>query len=324
MTIVEAFLLGLACNACTPSPASEASAEISVRQGEPGNFEIRSDEWVSLHFFAYHATRADAGLDDQESLALLERDAELLAHPQIAASFAPLAKLYRPVIDMPLVRGGLFGFLLSLDEAPGSIQDPESRAALEAFMPTYRTYFWPRHRAMAELFAHDMNAEIAAHGPAMADAVARQLDSDWGDTDYRVYVAPYVNWAGAMSGAGHVYLSAQEVEFANHALEIFFHETAHNRPIGEKIRPAADAALEAHGLENPRFWHYLLFHATGRAAQEVLGSDYVTYAKATGLADREDTKPWYDALEAVWDDHDTLEARAMAAAAVVAAQREVP
>ena len=51
----------------------------------------------------------------------------------------------------------------------------------------------------------------------------------------------------------------------------------------------------------------------------MLGDDYVTYTEATGLRTREDTKPWYDALEAVWDEHDTLEDRAMAAAALVAA-----
>ena len=46
----------------------------------------------------------------------------------------------------------------------------------------------------------------------------------------------------------------------------------------------------------------------------------MTEPSATGLAAREDTKPWYDALEAVWDVHDNLEDRAMAAAALVAAQ----
>ena len=323
MTIIEAFLLSLTCSMLEPAtqPQSQlAEASVALPDGESTDrFQLGTSEWVALHFFAYHATRAQAGLDDWMSVPLLPKDAALLANPTIAAEFAPVAELYTPVMELPLVRGGLFSFLIGLDEAPESIEDPDNRAVLEAFMPIYRKYFWPRHRAMAELFAHEMRAEIAIHGPAMAAAVADELDSGWGDRDYTVYALPYVNWAGAMSGAGHVYLSAQEEELANPPLEIFFHETAHNRPIGEKIRPAAEAALAAHGLESDRFWHYLLFYATGRAAKRVLGDDYVTYTEATGLRTREDTKPWYDALEAVWDEHNTLEDRAMAAAALVAA-----
>jgi hypothetical protein len=73
-------------------------------------------------------------------------------------------------------------------------------------------------------------------------------------------------------------------------------------------------------LENDRFWHYLQFKAMGEAARRVLGEDYVPYARATGLAGRDDTKIWYDALDAVWDRYDSLEDRAMAAAAIVAAE----
>lgn len=325
MTIIEALAFSLTCSILDPAtqPQDQPAKASAALPGDEAidRFQLSTSEWVALHFFAYHATRAQADLDDWMSVPLLPEDAALLANPTIAAQFAPVAELYTPVMEMPLVRGGLFSFLLGLDEAPASIEDPENRAVLKGFMPTYRKYFWARHRAMAELFAYEMRAEIATRGPAMAAAVADELDSAWGDRDYTVYALPYVNWAGAMSGAGHVYLSAQEKELSNHPLEIFFHETAHNRPIGEKIRPAAEAALEANGLENNRFWHYLLFYATGRAAKRVLGDDYVTYIEATGLRTREDTKPWYDALEAVWDNHDTLEARAMAAAALVAAEQ---
>lgn len=314
--VAAVLVAGLA----VPAPAAP-EVDMSIANADLDQFRLGTNEWVSMHFFAYHAARAKAGIDDRMSVKLLPQDAALLDNPEIAAAFAPVAELYGPVMEMPLIRGGLFGFLLQLDEAPGSIEADENRAVLEGFMPTYRKYFWARHRAMAELFAHDIRVAVDAHGPAMIEAVANRLGSEWGDEPYQVWVSPYVNWAGAMSGARRVYFSAQDKDVAKHALEVFFHETAHNRPIGAPIRPAATAALEAHGMENPRFWHYLLFYATGRAAQDVLGEDYVTYPVATGLAARADTKPWYDALDATWDDHETLEDRAMAAVAYIAAQQ---
>ena len=283
-------------------------------------FEIRVSEWVSLHFFAFHAARLRHDKKYRGFVALLPEDRTLLENPAIAAAFEPLARAYDPVLDNRLFRGGLFSTVKSLDAA--ETIDPELRAAFDAFMPTYRTYFWPRHRALAEQSAHAMRTQIATNGEAMANAVAEELGTSWGTSDYVFYLAPYTNWSGALSNDNHVYMSALDENIARYPLEMFFHESAHGEPIGSTIEPAADAALAAHGLESDRFWHYILFTATGKAAQRVLGEDYVPYSIGTGLTEAEGSKVWYDALLSVWDEHDTLEARAIAAAALVAAQRD--
>lgn len=310
--------IALACLACQPAPAppgQPAPAAIDLDR-----FEIRTSEWVSLHFFAFHAARALNGEDyGFRTVPLFPEDAALLEDPAIAAAFEPVAEMYAPVLDNRLFLGRLFSIARQLGEGPEAIENPEIRATFEAFMPTYREHFWPRHRAMAEGFAARLRADLSVHGPALLAATADQLDAAWGDVDYLTYVSAYTNWAGAFSNDNILFLSAAHPDIGDHALEIYVHETAHGEPIGNTIRPAADAALAAHGLEHDRFWHYLQFKATGEAARRVLGDDYVPYARATGLADRRDTKAWYDALDAVWEEYDSLEDRAMAAVAIVAA-----
>ena len=290
---------------------------------ELDRFEIRTSEWVSLHFFAFHAARALSGEDyGYRTVPLFPEDAALLEDSAIVAAFAPVAEMYAPVLDRRLFRGPLFAVARQLGEGPETIEDPEIRSTFEAFMPTYRQHFWPRHREMADAFAARLRTEMSTHGPALLAAAADELDATWGDARYLTYVTAYANWAGAFSNDNIVFLGAADPDVAAHALEIYVHELAHGEPIGNTVRPAAEAALAAHGLENDRFWHYLQFKATGEAARRVLGEDYVPYVRATGLADRGDTGIWYDALDAAWERYDTLEERAMAAAAIVAAARD--
>lgn len=311
----------LACLSC--QTASKATRQPMPGSIELDRFDIRTSEWVSLHFFAFHAARALSGEDyGYRTVPLFPEDAALLEDSAIAAAFAPVAEMYAPVLSQPLFRGALFAIARQLGEGPQAIEDPEVRSTFEAFMPTYRQYFWPRHQEMAEAFAAKVRAGLAAHGPALLAATADELDSTWGDARYTTYVSAYVSWAGAFSNDNILFLGAADPDIAAHALEMYVHETAHGEPIGNTIRPAADAALAAYGLEHDRFWHYLLFKATGEAARRVLGEGYVPYARATGLASRSDTRIWYDALDAAWEQHDDLQERAMAAVAIVAAEQK--
>lgn len=307
-------LVCLSCQTVPEAPRQPTPATIDLNR-----FDIRTSDWVSLHFFAFHAARALSGEDyGYRTVPLFPEDAALLDDPAIAAEFAPVAQMYAPALDQRLFRGVLFAIARQLGEGPQAIEDPEIRSTFEAFMPTYREYFWPRHRAMAEGFAAKLRADMVAHGPTLLAATADELDATWGDAEYLTYVSAYANWAGAFSNENILFLSAVDPDVAAHALEIYVHETAHGEPIGNTLRPAADAALAAHGLEHDRFWHYLQFKATGEAARRVLGEDYVPYVRATSLAGRGDTKIWYDALDSVWNEYDSLAERAMAAAAIVA------
>ena len=313
--------IALACLSC--QTASEATRQPTVGSIELDRFDIRTSEWVSLHFFAFHAARALSGEDyGYRTVPLFPEDAALLEDSAIAAAFAPMAEMYAPVLNQRLFRGSLFAIARQLGEGPQAIEDPEIRSTFEAFMPTYRQYFWPRHQEMAEAFAARLRADMAAHGPALLAATADELDATWGDADYPAYISAYANWAGAFSNDNILILGAANPDIAAHGLEIYVHETAHGEPIGNTIRPAADAALAAHGLEHDRFWHYLQFKATGEAAKRVLGESYVPYARATGIASRSDTRIWYGALDAAWEQYDSLEERAMAAVAIVAAAQD--
>ena len=313
--------IALACLSCQTAP--EATRQPTVGSIELDRFEIRTSEWVSLHFFAFHAARELSGEDyGYRTVPLFPEDAALLEDSAIAAAFAPVAEMYAPVLNHRLFRGVLFAIARQLGEGPQAIEDAEIRSTFEAFMPTYRQHFWPRHQEMAEAFAAKVRAGMATHGPALLAATADELDATWGDAHYPAYVSAYVNWAGAFSNDNILFLGAADPDVAAHALEMYVHETAHGEPIGNTIRPAADAALAAHGLEHDRFWHYLQFKATGAAAKRVLGDSYVPYARATGLASRSDTKIWYDALDAAWKQYDNLEQRAMAAVAIVAAAQD--
>ena len=312
LPIALALTLVVACQ--TASESDQMTASVNMDQ-----FDVRTSPWVSLHFFAFHAARAESGKDyGYRTVPLMQEDAALLDDPAVHAAFEPLAALYEPVLDNALFRGGLFAVLKQLREGPQGIEDSEIRSTFESFMPTYLEHFWPRHEVMAEAFASRLRSDLAVHGPALLAATADELDASWGEADYTAYVSAYANWAGAFSNDNLLFLSATDSVVAEHALEVFVHETAHGKPIGDSIRPAAEEALAAHGLEHDRFWHYLQFKATGEAARRVLGDDYVPYVRATGLAARDDARIWYDALDLIWDEHDSLSERALSAAAIVA------
>ncbi len=319
----SAIALTLLC--CQVAAAQSAQGPLPSAGTAVGSdqFEIHTDEWVSLHFFAFHAARALSGEDyGFRTVPLFPEDAALLDDPAIAAAFEPMAELYRPVLKNSLFRGALFRIARQLGEGPETIESADVRSAFEAFMPTYQEHFWPRHKAVAEAFAAELRAELAVHGQALLAATANELDATWGDAGYLTYITAYANWAGAFSNDNILFMSAADPDVVAHKLEIYVHEAAHGEPIGNTIRPAADSALAAHDMENNRFWHYLQFKATGEAAKQVLGDDYVPYVRATGLAGRSTMKIWYDALDTAWQQHNTLEDRAMAAVATVAAERK--
>lgn len=320
------LLFAIPLAACQPMPGAIAQQQAVIAEPlaptiDMSRFDICTSDWVSLHFFAFHAARHLEGGDyGYRGVPLSAEDAALLEQPEIRAAFQPLADLYAPALKGRLFRGALFKLARSLGEGVETIEEAEIRAAFEAFMPTYRQAFWPRHGALAEEAASELRAALAVHGPALMAATADELDASWGDGHYAAYMSAYVNWAGAFSNDNILFFSASDPAYRRHRLEMFVHETAHGDPIGRTTKPAADAALAAHGLKSDRFHHYLQFYATGRAAKRVLGPDYKLYVETQGNRERADAKPWYDALEKVWDQHETLEARAMAAARIVAAQ----
>ncbi len=278
-------------------------------------FDIHANERLALFLFSYHAAR---GLSDREfrsPLPLSEDDAALLA--RFEREFAPVATAFAPYLDshpgfnraMQFMAGNLTG-------AEVEFPDPELKDALDRFVPVYRAHFAPRHARITGSMKADLEAQLALHGDAMGRAVARELGGEWREEPVRLDLVPYATRIGAYTNFYQTVMSAAMAEYRDHALEMAFHEAAHTDPMDDSLKAVAQAALDRHGIENDRFWHYLQFYGVGRAAQSVLGPDYVPYHEATGLSQRSGAE-FYAAIDEVWDDHSTIAARADAALALV-------
>ena len=192
-------------------------------------------------------------------------------------------------------------------------------------MPVYETVFWPRHDAANDALIEQLSPPLARHETEMAARLADYLESSWPEEPIRVDAAPYANWAGAYTSDAptHIIMSSLDEEMGAHAFEMIFHEASHTSPLGDNIEPAAKAALAEFGVDSSGFWHYLLFYASGRAATETLSDPaYVPYAFDIGLAARPHSKPFYDALDIVWESEATLAGKARAAVKKVAEETD--
>lgn len=308
----------LALAACATSPSPPPPAAVTEQRSTIA-IEVHESDELALFLFAYHAARSQIDRPLRSRLPLDDIDAALLAEHR--AAFAPVAAAFEPYLDgHPGFNRTLFFTGAILTGAEAEFPDPALPAALDAFMPVYSAHFLPRHRELTRRLRARLERQLAQHGEAMARAVAREIGAEWREEPIRLDLAPYVTFLGAYTNSHHTVMSASHRDFWDHSLEMAFHEAAHTSPMDEGLKPAADAALAKHGLKSERFWHYLQFYAIGRAAQSVLGPDYVPYHEATGLSQR-GGRDYYAALDEVWDDHTTLSARADAAAALVAARQ---
>ena len=311
--VIIAAALALPACVTTTNPAPRDS-----------HFEIVSDQWMALHLFAYHAARAQSR-DKLRGRVPLDAADRALFTDEVRAAFGPLAEAYAPYIRTSLLHDAdTQAIAKALRAGPDAIRDAKLRAALTEFMPVYERVFWPRHKARNEALIAALTPQLVRFESDMAARLSAYLERPWPDDPIRVDIAPYANWAGAYTAdqPAHIIMSAQDKEMIAHAFEMMFHEASHTHPLGENIDLSAEAALAEFNIQSRGFWHFLLFYTSGRAAAETLGDpDYIPYAYDVGLAERAHAKPFYDALDAVWDDEDTLAARARAAIALVAEDR---
>jgi hypothetical protein len=290
-------------------------------------FDIRTDKWMSLHHFAFHAARFLSEDALQGRVALSPEDQAVLSGGA-ATAFVPLAEAYAPythqsILFSPETRA----IAKALTQGPDRISDEKLKRALEEFMPVYEARFWPRHRQWAIELSNSLSKQLERHGPQMVSRLTSYLEQDWPDQAIRVDLVPYANWAGAYTddAPAHITLATNDPDISMFAFEILFHEASHTKPLGLSIDLAAEQALQEAGLTSNRFWHYLLFYLTGQAASEVLGDpDYVPYAHATGKASLPTAAPFYRALELTWNPDNSLVERATAAAIEVAASQATP
>lgn len=287
--------------------------------------EIHQDQWMALHMFAYNLARNQSDVEDWNRVSIDDMDMALV-QGELAGDIEPLIAAYAPYATMhPLFDNELamIGAHI-LQEGIETLPEDSIRSALITFMPLYEAHFAERHRRIVSEMAKRVEAQVAEHGGSVAAELSRTLGAEWGSDPIRFDLVPYVTRAGAFTAGSWRWsvMSAMDKGMNQHAFEMVFHEASHMDPIGEGIEAIAAAALEKHGIEGRRFWHYLLFYASGDAAKKALGPGYVPYIYAQGLRNRRGAKPFYDAIEATWDQHETLQARADAAAAWLAARQE--
>ncbi len=294
----------------------------NVAASPAGYFEFHIDPWVSLHHFAYHFVREEEpNLKLRGDVPLSDGDRKAMS-PEFRSACGPLKIAYRPYIEGSLLHDkNTRGLSKELWDGPDAVSDSAVRNALKNCMPIYRETHWPAHRAASQVFLDKLTAQLETHEASMAHALAESLEGSWPEAAIRVDITAYANWAGAYTDdmPPNITLSSRDETISAYAFEILFHESAHTGDLVKSLDAAADAALQATGLENDRYWHYILFFVTGRTVSAVYNDpDYVPYSKAVGLTKRKSSSAFYKALEKSWDLSDALHDRALIAARMVA------
>ena len=249
--------------------------------------------------------------------------------PQARAACAPLVQAYRPYIEgdiradeevrglaEALVRGGV-----------DAVPDRAVRDALNACMPAYARALWPRHRAAGEAVLQHLKQQLAQHEETMARRLAEALEGTWPDTPIRTDITAYANWAGAYTddSPANITLSSYDEEVSgSYAFELLFHEAGHTIGFEKSLLSATDNALKQTGLENNRYWHYILFYVPGKLTAETLGDpDYVPYSEAAGLTTRESSAAYYEALNETWESGSSLRGARVVRRAARGTEREL-
>ena len=317
---MEFCLLLLA--ACSQGPTS------TVAISPAGHFEFQVGPWLALHHFAYHYVREELPNPDRRGrVPILEADKQAyLANMSVAC--APLIGAYSPYIEGDIrsdeqTRGIAEALIVGVQ----TVEDTAVKDALTNCMPAYLEALWPKHHAASTSLVHRLMNQLAIHEHDIANHMVSTLEGSWPTDPIRVDITPYANWAGAYTDdtPANITMSSYDEDVSGPlAFEILMHESSHTVSFENSIRSKADEALAEVGMENDRFWHYVLFFATGRITTEVLDDPTnIPFAESTGLKQSESAAPFYQALEDTWDLHDGLYERVLGAACAVAREDDI-
>ena len=293
-----------------------------------GHFKFYEDPWISLHHFAYHWIRneqRDRGLRGR--VLITDSDMQAISNDMRDAC-ASLHQAYLPYIEGN-IRSDVDtrGITESLIAGVAKLPDTALRDALTECMPAYRTTLWPRHREANEKLVSHLMSLLERHEERVAQRLVELLEGSWPGEPIRVDVTPYANWAGAytVSEPANITMSSYDEEVSGaYAFELLFHEASHTTSFENSIIDATDLALSEAGLESNRYWHYVLFYATGRIAEEVFSNEgYVPYIEATGLAQSASAAPYYVALDETWSSGASLQDRVLRAVRYMVAANPV-
>ncbi len=275
-------------------------------------FRFQNNFWVNLH----HVLRGEArrrGVGAPPRVRLEElganEPAAWTAALDIYTRYAGLDLVFDPVLirlNNALTRAIDDSSLRGL---PG-LDAPTTRALTMA-APIYRAHYWPAQRQLNEHWIEGVRPLIAAHGAAMADALAKAYGVAWPNEPIVVDACAEAGPNGAYTTDGppttaaHTVIEAANPEYqGDMAFEMVFHEASHARaieaPLGARIE--AEAARQ-HAAVPPGLVHAIIFYTAGELARRTLGrsgdAHYLPYAYRYGVY----TRGWQrlrDALEDDW------------------------
>jgi hypothetical protein len=293
-------LMGCASAPVAPAAASApTAAPTSAAPSELFTFHVSS--WINLHQQLFFEARPPPGPlthPEEEKWTPAERqawDAAVAAYREHTPE-NPLAPLYDP---------GLIALRRGLEDVPeeGSLADlpgvdPALTAALRQAIGPYRAHIWPKTEREARAWVAALEPSLRQSGPAIARELAEVYGAPWPARPFTIQVARYATRFGAYTLVDPAVITVSSHSPPNRKptpLETVFHEASH-----ELMRPLLDAfhaEFTRQGKPPPRMlWHALLFFTAGEVVRHHLGPDYVPYAHANGLYDRD---PEWAAFEPV-------------------------
>lgn len=299
------------------SAAQADSAETVVSPG--GHFEFHNNIRINLHHFLYHLARAEAKQVKLRGRVPINPDDQAVEFGNYAQPMRQAIAAYADLIDKDLLFDERMTNIKNAI-ADGAIEsvDPEIAQALETAMPAYQALFWPQHRTANKAILDILMKQLARWEDVAAHKYADQLESRWPEDPIRVDLSAYATRAGAYTSSdpNHIVISSRDDDIQHgYAFEILLHESGHTSPLGDVFYAISVAAEKDAGLDNPRYWHAVLFFISGNVAADIINDDaYIPYAVKNGLWPEE-----WAIFEKNWKAKKTLKARVNAAARQLAA-----
>ena len=301
LLVLILLLTAFGCSGDRPprSPARGAAAsasETTVALGASGHFSFVADDDTSLAHFLYEWALYENKKPGQLFPARVElaklTDAERAVWERAIAHFSATV-ISRELGFDPGLTELRFTFA-GLAPAPAAAADQKTVAEVEALLPSYRRLFWPGHLAAARQWvaAYLALPQVEEREDHLARRIAAAFAGSWPEGRIRVDLAPYGSWAGAytvvLGGRPVSLISSFDPTYQGEAaLEMVFHEGAHNRATLGAFERALREACERRQRTLPRgFGHAVHFFTVGELARSEaarVGIPYIPYAEAQQL-----------------------------------------
>jgi hypothetical protein len=291
----------------TPNPQPDTPNPVPATR-----FRFQNNFWVNLH----HVLRGEARRRDVRAAPRLKVSALSDAEEPVWSAALDAYKAYgqrNPTFDDRLIaiNNALATIAgeTSLAARPGEI-DAATARALTAAAPIYRAHFWIEQKQLNDRWIGMLQATLAAHGSAMAAALARTYRVQWPSSPILVDACAEAGANGGYTTSGppgtaaHTVIEAANPGYQDEmAFEMIFHEASHAAAISDPMIDAINGeASRQHVTAPPDLWHVIIFYTAGELARRELGKvgdvHYMPYAYRYGVY----TRGWQALRDGVVDE----------------------